>query len=494
MLKKSYSLKSVILLATILICLCLALFIKELGVFLPIIVIALTGYIAVQIAVIKNPKIGVWLMVFYCFTFIVLDREIGGIPYGTLQEAILLLGWLTVLFKSKDYDWKLLKNDLVYLLSFWFILSFLEVVNPAGASPMGWMQEIRAAAVYPFLVVPLSIILFRSNKDMNTFIFMILGLSLVASFNGLRQLYIGLTPGEKIFLAENPTHMIWGKLRVFSIYSDAGQFGASQAHLGLVALILAFGPYKLWKRLLLGVAALFMIYGMMISGTRGALFALVIGGFLAILLSKKFKVVIVGGIVMCAFLGFLKFTTIGNNNYQILRLRSAVDSKDPSLNVRLTSQKILRDYLSTRPLGGGLGVIGVWGEIYNKDKFLASIQPDSYWVKVWAMYGIVGFVIWFGIMMYILGKCCGIAWQLEDKGLQVKVIALTAGYAGILFCSYANEVINTAPSSYVVYISWVFIYLSPKLDKELAKRKQQPATPEANAELEETTKLPRIAI
>ena len=69
--------------------------------------------------------------------------------------------------------------------------------------------------------------------------------------------------------------------------------------------------------------------------------------------------------------------------------------------------------------------------------------------------------------MYILGKCCGIVWRLEDPGLKVKMIALTAGYCGILMCSYGNEVINTAPSSYISYLSWVFIFISPKLDKEI---------------------------
>lgn len=464
----------------ILICLGVSLLVVDLGVLVPVLVIALSCLIAVQISFIQNPKMAIWLMIFYCFTFGILGREVGHFPYGTLQEGIMLLGWLTVIFTADKHDWKLLNNDFVWLLTIWFIVSVLEVGNPAGASPQGWLQEVRAAALYPFLIVPLGFLLLKKNKDLNTFLYLILGLSLLASLNGLKQMYIGLSPGEQRFLDEGAsnTHLLWGRLRVFSFYSDAGQFGASQAHIALIALILALGPFKLWKRAVLLIAALIMIYGMLISGTRGALFALIIGILLAIVLSKKFKVMIMGGIVAFAFIGFLKFTNIGNGNYQILRLRSALDPKEASLNVRLMNQKILRDYLSSRPFGGGLGVIGVWGEVYNKDKFLSTVQPDSYWVKVWAMYGIVGFILWFGIMMYILGKCCGIVWKTQDKMLKIKIMALTSGYAGILFCSYANEVINTAPSSFVVYISWVFIFISPKIEEEIKNQQHKSLNPE----------------
>jgi len=447
------------------------LFVVDLGIILPALVIAISCLIGIQISFIKNPKSIIWVLLFYIFTFIFFTRELGGGQFGMLQEGILLLGWLTLIFTADKHNWRILDNDLVILFLIWFIISVLEIANPAGASIQGWLQEIRAAALYPILVVAVGFLVLKKNSDLNTFFYLIIGLSVVGAIWGIKQLEIGPSAGEQRFLDEggNITHILFGRLRVFSFYSDAGQFGASQAHIGLVALVLCLGPFKIWKRILLFIASMLCIYGMLISGTRGALFALVIGGFLAIVLSKNFKVMIIGGLVALSFLFVLKYTYIGNSNYQIYRLRTALDPKEASFNVRLTNQLILREYLSTRPFGGGLGVIGVWGLEYNRDKFLSTIAPDSYWVKVWAMYGMVGFILWFGMMMYILGKCCGIVWNLKNEGLKVKAIALTSGYAGILFCSYGNEVINTAPSSYIVYISLVFVFLSPKLEKELRK-------------------------
>jgi hypothetical protein len=456
---------------TILICWLTSIF----GMIVWLAIIGLASLILIQVTNFTNPKFTLYLLIAYCFTMPIFAREIGGFQYGILVEILIAFAYIAAVVKVPVEEWKLVKTDLYYVLLFWFLLSVAEVINPAGASVMGWLQEIRSAALYPLILIPVTYVLFKTNKDLNGFLKIIIIISAFASLNGIKQLYIGLSPGEQAFIDNGGavTHVLFGKLRVFSFYNEAGQFGASQAHIAVVSLVLAFGPFKWWKRVLLFIAAGLSLYGMLISGTRGALFALLAGLFLAILLSKNFKVMIIGGAIVVFAVALLKFTTIGNGNYQIYRLRSAVDPTDPSLNVRFNTQRILTEYMSTRPFGGGLGVLGAWGEKYNQDKFLSSIPPDSYWVKVWAMYGIVGFVIWIGLMMYILGKCCGIIWRLQDPGLKVKAIALTAGFAGILLCSYGNEVINSMPSSIIVYISWVFVFISPRLQDEIANKKVQ---------------------
>ena len=415
-----------------------------------------------------------YLLLIYCFTSWLITRELSLVfPAGTLIEGFLVLTLLAALFTVTKTGWAQANTDIFYLLLFWFFVSVVEVVNPEGASIMGWLKEIRSAALYPLMVTALTLVIFDHERDLNTFIFIVLFFSTLAAMDGLKQKYIGLSQGDFNFLAYGgaQTHIVFGRLRIFSFYSEAAQFGASQAHIGLMALILALGPIKKKYKIILLVASALMLYGMLLSGTRGALFALVPGAFLAIVLTKKFKVLILGGAVAIGFLCFLKFTYIGNGNYEIYRLRSALNPEDPSLNVRFNSQRILKEYMSSRPFGGGLGVTGANGMEYNSDKFLSKVQPDSYWVKIWAMYGIVGFTIWFSIMLYILGKCCGITWRIEDPGLKIKSIALTSGFCGILFCSYGNEVINTMPSAIIVFMSCAFVYKMPKFDKELKERK-----------------------
>lgn len=411
-------------------------------------------------------KILLYVLVAYCFLFGILGREIGGFQYSLLIEGLMLAIWMGVIIKTPKEEYSRINSDLFVLFLSWLIISILEVVNP-GSSTIGWMAEIRTTAIYPFMIISLGLLVFRENKDLDVFIILIIGLSILAALNGIKQLFIGPSHGEQLFLnANTTTHLLWGRLRVFSFLSDAGQFGASQAHVGLISIILALGPFARWKRVVFLFCGLILLYGMLISGTRGALFVLVVGGGVAMILSKHIKVIFIGALLSFSFFFLLKFTYIGNNNYQIYRLRSAVNPNDASLNVRFNTQAKLREYMSTRPFGGGLGVIGYNGVLYNSDKYLSTVPPDSYFVKVWAMYGIVGFTIWLGIMLYVLGKCCGMVWNIKDEELKIKMLALTAGCAGVLFCSYGNEVINNMPSSIVVCLSLVFIFLSPQLQSQ----------------------------
>jgi len=418
------------------------------------------------LGIFRAPRLGIIALIGYCFLLFFIARLVGGsIPFGMAVDGLLVITWVAVAFQHERFDWRYVQNDLCLLSVAWFGVNVFEIVNPE-ASLLGWYQEMRSTTLYWVLLVPLAFLLFHHKRDLNLFLGLIIGLSVLGTLNGLKQLYLGPSAGEQLFLVENAkTHLLWGKLRVFSFYSDAGQFGAAQAHVALVAGILALGPFRTWQRLLLAAAAGVLLIGMFISGTRGALFALMAGTAVALLISKNIKAFVLGSLVALAGFGVLKYTHIGDGNYNIYRMRTALDPNDPSLHVRLLNQTKLRDYLSSRPFGGGVGTIGNAGIHYNPGKLLSTIPPDSYWVKVWAMYGVVGLTIWMGIMAYILGKCGGIVWRIRDPALKTKLIALTAGFAGSFFCSYGNEVINFMPSALVVYLSWVFVFLGPRLDE-----------------------------
>lgn len=420
----------------------------------------------------KSPFIGLVTIIVYSFMSGFIGRELFGIPSGIL-EALLLITMIAAALKYSSEDLSVLQNSLVYLMLIWFIISFLEVLNPAGGSIEGWLAELRPIALYPLLATSIGFLLLRHNKDLNYTIILILGLALISTLNGIRQLKFGLTEAEQTFLDEGgaTTHLLWGKLRVFSFW-DAAQFGCSQAQFAIISIVLAFSKIKLWKRiLLLGLAAIFL-YGMLISGTRTAIIVIVTGAFTALALSKNFKIIFLGGAFLILFLGVLKYTTIGSGNYEIYRFRSALNPQDASLNLRFINQELFGEYLKNKPLGGGLGVTGHFGHRYNADHYLSKIEPDSIWIKIWAMYGIVGLVFWFSMYMYIFGKGCGIIWNIKDDKLRFKLIALLSGVVGIFFCGYSNEVMNIIPSLFVVSISMVFVFQGPRLDHELEMKRE----------------------
>ncbi|MGM9478140.1 O-antigen ligase family protein [Pedobacter sp. GSP4] len=434
----------------------------------PLSVLAIAGLGIFMVSLFRNPRTGVWVYLVYCFVLGFLVKYFLQIPVGLALDGILLLTWASILVHMKNFDWSRLRNEHVLFSLVWFAISILQLLNPYGGSFLGWFNELRFAALSWLLVAPFVFLLFNRIADLNRFITGILLLSLVATLYGMKQLYLGLSQGEQIWMnAGNAgTHIINGKLRVFSMYSDAGQFGASQAIMAVIALTLAAGPFSFVKKVTFAFFALVFLYGMAISGTRGALFALAAGLVASLFLSRNFAVLVVGMIFCAAGFGLLKYTDIGDHIFQVHRLRTALDPKDASLAVRLENQHKLSYLLDELPFGAGLGMSGMNGTTYNADRPIANIPPDSYWVKVWVMYGVVGLSIWFALTCYIIGKCGGIAWKIRDPKLRVKMIALTAGTVACFICSYGNEVMNGMPSSVIMFMSWAFIFIAPGLDRQ----------------------------
>ena len=132
---------------------------------------------------------------------------------------------------------------------------------------------------------------------------------------------------------------------------------------------------------------------MLISGTRGALAVPFAGYALCVILSKNWKIAISTSIILVSAFLFFNFTTIGNDNSLIKRMRSAFDLNDPSLNVRLENQKKLKEYMADIPFGTS---IGFYGKIKDKlDPYyeISKIPSDSWYVQVWTQTGFVGLTL-----------------------------------------------------------------------------------------------------
>src|SRR5690606_34160000 len=222
----------------------LAYFTASLGVVVPILSIVLGAVALFFIIIFKRPVWGLMFLLTYCFIFVFFAREFPSGNYlGYGVEALYVVVWMAIILKQPKEDWRLINKDLCLLFLIWFLISVLQLINPAGASPRGWLHEIRSSGMDSLALIPAGFLLLRKNSHINTFLIIIIACSFLATINGVKQLHLGLSPGEQTFLAANSTHMVWGQLRVFSFYGDAGQFGASQAHLVVICSVLAFGSF-----------------------------------------------------------------------------------------------------------------------------------------------------------------------------------------------------------------------------------------------------------
>ncbi|SDL07378.1 O-Antigen ligase [Catalinimonas alkaloidigena] len=389
------------------------------------------------------------------------------LPLSSALDPLLLLGVVAAVTQVKRVAWKKLPKGLIFFMLGWLIITVLEVMNPEAHSFSAWFHAIRSTSVQMVLCTVLAFLFVRSHRDLDLLMHAWLLWSVLGALYGMKQLYLGLNAYENAWLASGPikTHMIFGHLRVFSFYTDAGTFGAAQAQAGMMAGICMLNSQRWGARLLYGATAAICLYGMLISGTRGALFVVIAGMGAYLLLNKKIKIIVPGLLLGLLLIGLLKFTMVGHNLYQVRRMRSALNVDDPSLQVRLDNQKRLSDYLATRPFGAGIGSVGYWGGRYSPNTFLGQMPTDSWYVRIWAETGWVGLTFYLMLMLYI--SWAG-AWHLArapSPALRHKLIALHAGTIGIIVASYGNELWGQFPIAPFIYFSIGMIFNAPNLEE-----------------------------
>jgi len=327
----------------------------------------------------------------------------------------------------------------------------------------------RGISLYMVLMIPLTLLFFNTIRKFNHFLMLWAIFSLLASAKGIGQNFIGLDPYEKAWLDGGAyiTHILFGKLRIFSFMSDAGQFGAIQGYSAVVMIIVSMVETNKIRKMFYIIVGILGIYGMFLSGTRGAISVPLAGFGLYFIIKKNKAVMITGFFALVLVYIFFRFTMIGQGNQQIRRMRSGFDPNDASLQVRLENQKRLSAYLATRPFGGGIGHAGVKAQQYLPNAFLSNIATDSWYVLIWAEQGVVGLSLHLFILFYVLVKgSYYIMYRIRDPILKIKMAALAAGMFGVMVASYGNAVLGTMPTGMLIYVSMALLLNTDVLDQD----------------------------
>ncbi len=418
----------------------------------------------------RNAVLGIYTVAILGFIILGTLRYVEVPMIGISIDSVLLLTFLSLFFKRfyEKIDWTPAKKDITLLAGIWLMFGLLSIANPEIRNMTVWLSSFRTVSAYMFFVVTLTLLLINTEKRFYIFLYIWGIFSVLATMKGILQTTIGVDPWEQAWLDRGAysTHILFGKLRVFSFLSDAGQFGANQAYSGVVFIILSFAQKNMFKRLSFLFVGIMGIYGMFLSGTRGAISVPLMGFMLFFILKKNKYILISGAVLMVVVFIFFKYTMIGQDIQQIRRMRTAFDPNDASLQTRLANQRTLSVYLSSRPLGGGLGHAGKKVQKILPNSFLANIATDSWYVMIWAETGVIGLSLHLFILFYILIKASYlIMFKIRDPIVKMNITALTAGYAGIMVASYGNAVLGQVPTSIMIYVS-VALMLDPKRFEE----------------------------
>jgi hypothetical protein len=395
-------------------------------------------------------------------------------PWGLLIDIFLVVAWLSLILREKKVDWSFIKNDIMTVALMWYGLVMLEIINPESNGLECWFYAMRGNGFYQLLSFGLVFMICQDKKHLDKFLILSSTLSVLGTIWGLRQFIFGVDDAEYRWLYVEGyafTHMLAGVLRVFSFYSDAGQFGSSQAMFALMCGIISLAPISKKMKIFFITAAILNFIGFAISGTRGAVGVPAVGVLVYLFFSKNYKILLIGLMAAGGVFYFLKYTTGLQHVEQVRRMRTAFNPDDASFQVRLKNQKTFGRHLATRPFGGGIGAAGYWGYRYAPYSLLGNTATDSYYVKIWAETGIIGICLHLFMFGFFVGKGGFVVWNIRDPTLRFKIAAIYSSMCGIMMSSYGNQVYSQMPTGMVMGLAIPLIFLAPQYDDQISAEK-----------------------
>ncbi len=417
------------------------------------------------------------MLTFWCLIFINYFVQMKGFPIPgpkSLLNEILQLLLLGIAIIDTNYTpyFKRCLNLMLLSLTIWCIYCTLEILNDTcglGINIGAWYQGARLMAfqiLYIFLVFSIYI---SSPEILMKYLKLWAILSLFSAIWTWKQQHIGLTAAEEAFLygPGQTTHIIQGGtlIRYFSTFCDAANYGCNAAAASVAFIIFGITTKIKKERGLFLTVAIFVIYNMFASGTRTAIFCIFAGFAVYIVLSKSVKIAIPAMILGGLLFFILAFTTIGQGNQQIRRMRSAFDKEDASGNVRDINQATMKKYMKDAPWGIGLGMTGVQVPANNKFNRIATIPADSEYIYIWLRTGSIGITVFVITMLIMLGGACYIVFfKLKSSSLIGIGGGLCCAFVSIQLGGYANQVLMQFPNCLTFYGGLAIVYILPYIE------------------------------
>ncbi len=409
------------------------------------------------------------------------------IPTSVPNELIQILLIALAIINVKESKFERCGNLMFITLAVWCGFITLEVLNDTcgiGIDVAAWYTTARSIAfqlMYIFIVFTIYI---SNPKILTKYLFLWGALALFAAFWVWKQQYLGFMASEERWLMTrgSNTHIIQGGtlIRYFSLYSDAANFGIGIASTAVAFLIFGITSKIKRHKFFFLTTGFVCAWAMFPSGTRTAIACLMAGFMAYVFLSKSFKIAIPVTIVFALFIFILAFTTIGQGNQQIRRMRSAFDKNDASANQRSINQAAMKKYMAEAPWGIGLAVGYKNVPANNKYTFMATVAPDSEYVFIWIHTGIIGITLFLiCTVIMIAGACWIVLFRLKSPSLR----GIGAGFCCAMISQqlggYGNQVLMQFPNCLIFYGGLAIVYVLPHIENEWIAYEEEQLAKEA---------------
>ena len=370
------------------------------------------------------------------------------------------------------------ENKLSYIANFmtlaifgWCAFCILQIINDTcglGINVNAWFIGVRLMAFQLLYAVIVSALYINTPKRIYTYLFLWSSCLFFSIFWCWKQINIGWTAAESnwLFVQDHARqHIVNGITRYFSTFTDAANFGIHMAAASVTFYVIAITNNVKKYKFFFGVVGVLSTWGMFQSGTRTAIFCMIAGFMVFLILSKSIKIIVPVSIILGLFLSMLMFTNIGNGNNQIRRMRSAFNPEDASANVRTINQAAMKKYMKDAPWGIGLGAADIPAN--NKFKLLSSMPPDSEYVFIWIRTGKIG-ITWFIIcnIFALIGACYIVLFKIKNRSLMGIGAAWCSAFTALHLGGYGNQILMQFPNIVIFYGGLATVYLFPKIEHD----------------------------
>lgn len=412
-----------------------------------------------------------WVLFLINYFVMFLQKEnMMPIPASLPNEMLELILIAIAIIDLRENKFENLANFMFVGVVGWCIFCMIEILNDTcglGMNVSSWFTGIRLMAFQLlYAVIVFSVYMNTPKRFYQLFIAWAL-CALFAVFWCWKQINIGWTEAEIhwLFVQGHATqHLVNGIVRYFGTFTDAANFGIHMACASVAFFIIALTNRIRRYQIFFGIAGALTTWGMFQSGTRTAMFCLIAGFMVFLVLSRSAKYFIP---ISIAFVLFIGMSIVGQGNSQIRRMGSAFNPEDASANVREINKAAIAKYMRDAPWGIGIGIFERDLPARNKFKLLSQIPPDSEYVFIWVRTGWIG-VSWFTIcnLIILFGGCSVVFFRIKNRSLMGMGAAWCAAFTAIHLGGYANQILMQFPNVLVFYGGMSTVFLMPKIEKD----------------------------
>lgn len=395
------------------------------------------------------------------------------IPSSLPNELLELVLIAIAIIDLRETNFGNCANFMTLAILGWCAFCTLEVLNDTcglGMNVNAWFTGIRLMA-FQLLYAVIVFALYMNTPQRIYQLFKAWAFcALFAVFWCWKQIHLGWDAAEMnwLFAQGHATqHIVNGITRYFGTFTDAANFGIHMACASVSFFVIAITNKVRKHKIFFGVVGLITTWAMFQSGTRTAIFCMMAGFMVFLILSKSVKIIVPVSIIFGLFIGMLMFTDIGQGNNQIRRMRSAFNPDDASANVRDINKAAISKYMKDAPWGIGIGIFERDIPAWNKFKIVSQIPPDSEYVFIWVRTGWIG-VSWFAIcnLIILIAGSSTVFFKIKNRSLMGIGAAWCASFAALHLGGYANQILMQFPNIVIFYGGMSTVFLLPQIEKD----------------------------